>query len=139
MKKLITFGVILGLSLLIASCGGGGGGGGASTSINVTMTDFQFTPRTFTVPAGKEITLNAVNNGARRHNFVIMKLGQTAGDKFDDQDVPNVFWQVEVNSGESTSATFTAPTEPGSYQVLCKTPGHLTAGMTATLTVIAGQ
>ena len=136
MKKLLTLIVLLGIALTIASCGGGGG---AATSIDVTMTDFQFTPNTFTVSAGKEIALHAANNGSVVHNFVIMKLGQTAGDKFDDQDVPNVFWQIEVNPGESASATFTAPTEPGSYQVLCKTPGHLTAGMTATLTVVAGQ
>jgi uncharacterized cupredoxin-like copper-binding protein len=124
------------LSLALAACGGGGG---ASTKIDVTMTDFQFTPNAFTVPAGKEITFHVVNNGAVVHNFVIMKLGTSAGDTFDDSDAPNVYWKVEVQPGSSADATFTAPSDPGDYQVVCSTPGHLAAGMIAKLTVVAGQ
>jgi uncharacterized cupredoxin-like copper-binding protein len=101
------------------------------------MTDFQFQPNQFTVPAGQEITFKATNNGAVVHNFVIMKKGTTAGDTFDDADIPNVYWQVELQPGASSSTTFTAPSEPGDYEVVCKTPGHIAAGMTAKLTVVA--
>jgi uncharacterized cupredoxin-like copper-binding protein len=125
------------MCLALAACGAGGGN--VSTSINVTMTDFQFTPNEFTIPAGKEITINATNNGAVIHNFVIMKLGQTAGDKFDAADQPNVYWELEIQPGGSASATFTAPTESGDYQVVCKTAGHLEAGMIAKLTVVTGE
>lgn len=123
------------LSLIVASCGGSG----ASTKINVTMTDFQFQPNQFTVPAGQEISLNATNNGAVIHNFVIMKLGTSAGPAFDDQDVPNVYWQVELQPGGSVNTTFTAPKEAGDYEVVCKTEGHIAAGMTAKLTVVAAE
>jgi uncharacterized cupredoxin-like copper-binding protein len=104
------------------------------------MTDFQFQPSRFTVPAGQEITFTSSNNGAVVHNFVIMKLGTTAGDMFDNEDVPNVYWEVELQPGGSTNTTFTAPSEPGEYEVVCRTAGHIISGMTAKLKVVpAGQ
>ena len=124
------------LSLMLVSCGGGSG---ASTKINVTMTDFQFQPNLFTVPAGQEISFNSTNNGAVVHNFVIMKKGTTAGPFFDDEDLPNVFWQVEIQPGGSVDASFTAPTDPGDYEVVCRTEGHIASGMSAKLTVVADQ
>src|SRR5215216_1067480 len=123
------------LSLMLVACGGGG----ASTKLNVTMTDFQFQPSQYTVPAGQEITFTATNNGAVVHNFVIMKKGTSAGPFFDDEDVPNVFWQVEIQPGGSVDTTFTAPTDPGDYEVVCKTEGHIASGMTAKLTVVAAE
>jgi uncharacterized cupredoxin-like copper-binding protein len=132
----ILFALLVGTALIFSACGGGSQ---ASKEINVTMTDFQFSPNAFTVPAGEQITLHAANNGAVVHNFVIMKLGQSAGDTFDAQDQPNVYWEVELQPGSSVDTTFTAPTDPGEYQVVCRTPGHLAAGMTAKLNVVAGQ
>ena len=103
------------------------------------MTDFQFQPNQFTVPAGQEITFRSSNNGAVVHNFVIMKLGTSAGPMFDDEDIPNVYWEVELLPGASTETTFTAPTEPGEYEVVCKTEGHIASGMTGKLTVVAPE
>jgi len=123
-------------SLLLTSCGGAGG---ASKSINVTMTDFQFQPNQFTIPAGQEITFTSANNGAVVHNFVIMKLGTSAGPMFDEEDVPNVYWEVELLPGADISTSFTAPTEPGDYEVVCRTEGHIASGMTGKLTVVAAE
>ena len=67
-------------TLILASCGGADE---PTTEIDVTMTDFMFQPSQFTVPAGEEITVNTRNNGVVIHNFVIMKLGTTAGSTFD--------------------------------------------------------
>ena len=134
MKRTLIIAAVI-LSLVLVSCGGGG----ASTKINVTMTDFQFQPNQFTVPAGQEITFNSTNNGAVVHNFVIMKLGTSAGPFFDDEDVPNVFWQVEIQPGGSVDTSFTAPIDPGDYEVVCRTEGHIASGMTAKLTVVAGK
>ena len=135
MKRTLIIAAVF-LSLTLVSCGGGGG---ASTKINVTMTDFQFQPNLFTVPAGQEISLNSTNNGAVVHNFVIMKKGTTVGPFFDDEDLPNVFWQVEIQPGGSVDTSFTAPTDPGDYEVVCKTEGHIASGMTAKLTVVADK
>jgi len=134
MKRTFIIAAVL-LSLMLVSCGGGG----PSTTINVTMTDFQFTPNAFIVPAGQEITLNSTNNGAVVHNFVIMKFGTTAGPMFDEEDIPNVYWEVEIQPGGSVNTTFTAPTEPGDYEVVCRTEGHIASGMTAKLTVVAAE
>lgn len=123
------------LSLVLTSCGGGG----PSTTIDVTMTDFQFQPSQFTVPAGQEITFNSTNTGAVVHNFVLMKLGTTAGDIFDEEDTPNVYWEVEIQPGGSTNTSFTAPTDPGEYEVVCRTEGHIISGMSAKLIVVAGE
>ena len=135
MKKILIFMVML-LSFTLVSCGAKGG---PTTKINVTMTDFQFQPSQFTVPAGQQITLDATNSGAVVHNFVIMKKGTSAGPSFDNEDVPNVYWQVEIQPGGSVNTSFTAPTEPGDYEVVCKTEGHIAAGMVAKLTVVQAQ
>src|SRR5262245_26007799 len=133
-KKL--FALILVISVFLASCGGSK----PSTTIDVTMTDFQFTPNAFTIPAGKEITLNVVNNGSVVHNFVIMKLGASAGEAFGDEDEANIFWEErDIPAGSDLSVTFTAPTEPGEYQVVCRTLGHIASGMVGTLTVVAAE
>ena len=129
------FVLVLLIMMFLASCGGG-----PSTTLDVTMTDFQFTPNNYTVPAGKEITLNIVNNGAVVHNFVIMKLGTSAGDTFDAQDEPNVYWQeTDIPPNGDTTTTFAAPAEPGEYQVVCRTAGHIASGMIGKLVVVAGE
>jgi uncharacterized cupredoxin-like copper-binding protein len=136
MKKYIALVVVmLGLSLVLSACGGGG----ASSTINVTMTDFHFEPAEFTIPAGREITINATNNGAVKHEFVIFNLGSNAGDKFGPEDEGNIFWEVEVEPGASVTETFTAPADLGEYYVTCGIEGHLEAGMSGKLTVVAGK
>src|SRR5512145_3061856 len=133
MKRILIVVALL-FSLMLVSCGGAAG---ASTKIDVTMTDFQFQPSQFTVPAGQEIAFTSSNNGAVVHNFVIMKLGTHAGDFFDEEDVPNVYWETELPPGASVDTTFTAPSEPGEYEVICRTEGHIVSGMIAKLTVVA--
>ena len=136
MKKLLFVWFIL-ASLMLAACGGTSSR--PSTRIDVTMTDFQFQPTTFTVPAGKEISFKASNSGGVVHSFVIMNQGQSAGTEYNDEDRPNVYWEVEIQPGGSADTTFTAPTEPGDYEVICHIPGHLQAGMVGKLTVVAEE
>jgi plastocyanin len=134
MKK-IVFVLIVGLSLVLSACGAAK----PATTINVSLTDFQFQPASAAVPAGKEITFNGTNTGAVVHNYVIMKLGTTAGDIFDEEDLANVYWEVELPPGQDAHVTFTAPSEPGEYQVVCRTQGHIASGMTGTLKVVAEE
>ena len=133
MNKVLS--VLLGLTLFLAACGAAG----PSTTINVTMTDFHFEPSQFTVPAGEEITVNATNNGAVVHEFVIFKLGTDAGAKFGDEDEENIYWEVEVGPGDKSTTTFTAPSDPGEYFLTCGIEGHLEAGMNGKLIVVAGE
>lgn len=134
MKKMFLTTTVL-VSLLLAACGQKG----PSTSINVTLTDFQFQPNQFVVPAGQEISITAVNTGAVVHNFVIMKLGVDVGATLEDDDIPNIYWEVELVPGADVATSFTAPSEPGEYQVICRTEGHIASGMVAKLIVVAGE
>jgi uncharacterized cupredoxin-like copper-binding protein len=133
MRKILF---VLALSLVLASCGGAAK---PTTDISVTMTDFQYSPTQFVVPAGKEITFSSSNTGAVVHNFVIMKFGTSAGTEFNDEDIPNVYWEVEIQVGGSVDTSFTAPSEPGEYEIVCRTPGHLQAGMLAKMTVVPAE
>jgi len=134
MKKQIALSIILAASFVLSACGGNSA---PSDTINVTFTEFHFEPDNFTVPAGQEITINATNNGAVVHEFIIMKYGTTVGDDFDSADAGNIYWEIQTEPGESATATFTAPSEPGEYQVVCGTKGHFIAGMVAKMTVVA--
>ena len=133
MKKSFLLVSLILFSSWLTACGGGG----PSTSLNVVMTDFHYSPDSFIVPAGQEITMNATNNGAVVHEFVIMKFGTKVTKDFTAEDKKNVYWMVELQPGDQTNTNFIAPSEPGEYQVVCGTPGHFISGMIGKLTVVA--
>jgi len=131
MRKLIFTLIIL---LVMSSCGTK-----PTTAIKVTMTDSLFDPVKFIVSAGDEIAFNATNTSTIGHDFVIMKLGKSAGPIFGGEDAANVYWQTEIAPGASMETSFIAPTEPGEYEVVCSIPGHLQAGMKGQLFVVADE
>lgn len=135
MRKRLVISLLL-LIPVLAACGGSNS---AKTSHSITLGDFAYTPNQLTVPAGREITLDAVNSGAVIHNFIIMNHGTSVGTEYTSEDDPNAYWKLEILAGGSTTATFTAPTEPGEYEVVCSTPGHLQAGMIGKLIVVADE
>ncbi len=119
-------------TLALAACAGSGGGGGAS--LNVTLSEFSFTPNTWTVNAGQQVSINIKNTGTVTHDWTIMKTPISGS--FTDADKANEFWASPmVPAGQSQTVTFTAPTTPGTYQVVCTEAGHFEAGMQGTLTV----
>ena len=136
MKKFLTVWVIV-ISLMLASCAGSSSR--PSNKIDLTMTDFQFQPSTFTVPAGQEISLNAINTGGVVHSFVIMLKDKHVGTEYNEEDRPNVYWETEIQPGGSAETSFTAPSEPGDYEIICHIPGHVQAGMVGKLNVVVGE
>ena len=106
------------------------------------MTDFAFAPNTLTVPSGQMITIRVTNNGAVAHDLMIMKLGQelTSHDHVDAETHARAYWEQEqLAAGETRTATFTAPAEPGEYQMICGVAGHLEAGMVGKLVVVGAE
>ena len=108
---------------------------GPSTRISFTMTDFAFNPNEFTIPAGTDITLTVTHNGTMEHSFIVMKYGTDAGDVFDEADKTNVYWEVDLQPGDSETVLLRAPDLPGIYQIICGMPGHLQSGMIGQLIV----
>ena len=125
--------ILLGLGFVMVACSTTG----PSTHLKVDMMEFMFNPSNLTVPARQEITLELTNTGAVVHDFIIMKYGTSVGDDFGDEDVPNIYWKAEIEPGNSATYTFTAPSQPGDYQVVCGVQGHYQAGMVAKLIVVA--
>jgi plastocyanin len=133
-KKLLAL-LIMVLALALSACAKSG----LSTKISFTMTDFAFNPNEFTVPVGKDITLNVTHNGTMEHSFIVMKYGTDAGEMFDEADKVNIYWEVDLQPGESETVLFTAPDQPGTYQIICGMAGHLQSGMVGKLIVTAEQ
>lgn len=133
MKKILVSTIlVLVLSLALTACGGQSN----KVTLNVTATDTGYDASEYTVPAGANVTLNMTNKGAVEHEFAILKLGEHVTPPFGEKDEDKILWELDgVQPNTSKSDTFTAPTEPGSYDVICGIPGHIEQGMTATLVV----
>lgn len=124
--------LVLLAGMLLTACGGGSN----AAEISVDMEEFMFDPQNYTVPAGAEVTIHMTNNGTLEHEFTIVKLGETLTPPVDESLVEDkIFWEHELAAGESETLTFTAPSEPGEYQIVCVIPGHLEQGMQAKLIV----
>ena len=129
MKRILVVAVFV-LALTLTACGGN------KATLNVTATDTGYDSSTYTVPAGAKVTLNMTNNGVLEHEFAILKLDQHVTPPFGEKDEDKILWELDgVQAGTTKSDTFTAPTEPGSYDVICGIPGHIEKGMIATLVV----
>ena len=124
-----VFGSGLALGLALAGCGSG------EAKVSATATDYKFAPDAWTVPAGQEVTLTLANKGGTKHEWVLLKAGEAVTAPFDADDEDKVFFEVEAEPGETQTATFSAPTEAGTYTIVCGAPGHYELGMKGELTV----
>jgi azurin len=99
-----------------------------------------FDKETFTIPAGKSISLVFDNRDQMSHNVVIVKPGsdEKVGKASDEMaklkdgyeknfvpDMPEVLFATPlVNAGKTFRLDFTAPAKPGDYPFICSFPGH---------------
>ena len=138
MPKIIAVILTLILSILLTACGAAGTSSSPSTTLKVDMNEFMFTPTSYTVPAGKEITIEIKNSGSIEHDFIILKKGIEIKGSFDHNKYMNdMVFHAMLESGKSGTFTFTAPAEVGEYQIICGIIGHFQAGMIGSLTVVA--
>lgn len=129
----LTVGTILLLAgLFLSACGGGPG----TAELTVDMAEFMFEPAQLSLPANAQVTLNLSNSGSLEHELVIMKLGEEVTAPVNEDAIEDqIFWEHELEAGESETLQFQAPSEPGAYQIICGIAGHLEQGMEGTLTV----
>ncbi len=119
------------LSLIGSACGGP-----RTATLNVEMKEFEFVPAELSVPAGSEVTLNLTNTGTLDHEMVIFIQGVFTTPPVGEEFIQaNAYWEEELVIGAAETFTFTAPEQPGEYQVICAIPGHFEAGMKAILNV----
>lgn len=128
MRKILVI-VVFVLAVKLTACGP------KQVTLNITANDQSYDSATYTVPAGAEVTVNLTNTGALAHVFGILKLGEHVTPPYQPTDKDKILWELVAKTGETTSGTFTAPTEPGEYDIICRVPGHIQLGMTATLIV----
>jgi len=128
--------VTLAVALTSAACSGGDE---ASTELTATVREFQFTPSTWTVPAGEQITIAVTNQGTVTHEWVLLQEGVTITSEDDLPETEEelladfVYVEEEVEAGETKTLTFQAP-PAGTYQIICAIEEHFDAGMEGTLT-----
>lgn len=107
-------------------------------TIGETMNEMAYEPKRLEVPAGATVKLTLVNKAEAKamiHNAVFIERGaqeevSTAGiDAGAENDfIPEndkIIAATELaDPGETVELTFTAPSEPGTYQYICTYPGH---------------
>ena len=124
------------LSIVIGACGDA-----ASTDLEVTVSEFQFSPDSWSVPAGEEISIAITNDGTVLHEWVLMQPGVSIESEADLPETEEelladfVYVEDEVEAGDTKTLTFDAPAA-GTYQVICAIEGHFDGGMEGTLTVV---
>ncbi len=129
-KKLGSVIALLLVALLVAACGGGGSeeptstssssSSGGSQTIEVSGTDFAFSPADLTVKRGESVEIVFKNDGRVQHDMVIQGINGADSGK--------------VTAGQSATFSFT-PNASGEYKIVCTEPGHEASGMVGTLTV----
>lgn len=129
-RKAITLVALLtAAAILIAGCGP------QTASFSSSMTEFEFDPPQWTVPAGAEVEVTLTNDGTVVHDWVLMPRDYEVSPPADEEEAQMALAEFSVEAGETETFTFTAPSEPGEYPVICTEPGHLEAGMSGSLIV----
>jgi plastocyanin len=134
-KLLVVLALSMVAALLFAACGdddptatpAAGTGAtppatGNGDAIHVQMLDtMRFDPDTINVSPGQEVTIDLENAGAIVHSFSL---------RGHEEQV-----DYHLDGRQRETFTFTAPSEPGEYEIYCDVPGHEQAGMVGTLVV----
>ncbi len=129
--------IFLGLiaSVLLFSCGNSVPLSPDNTP-SIEMTDFKFTPSSFSVYSGREINLKLSNNGEVEHEFILLKKETKAILPFDrDKQADDILFVFKLGAGQKSQNKFMLP-DPGNYQIICAIQGHMEAGMVASLQAV---
>jgi uncharacterized cupredoxin-like copper-binding protein len=97
------------------------GGGGAGGTVDLSATDFKFTPSDPSVGAG-DVTFKMTNDGQTTHSLEI-----------EDVNGQDVELEGDVSPGQS--GTLTANLKPGTYEFYCPVDSHKEMGMEGEITV----
>jgi uncharacterized cupredoxin-like copper-binding protein len=114
--------------------------GGSGASINAVEKDFSITLDPSSTASGK-VTFNIDNQGATKHELVVIKTDlapdqlpiKSDEPEVDEDKLDGIGEKEDIDPG--SSATLSLNLEPGKYVVICNLPGHYKLGMHTALTV----
>jgi nitrite reductase (NO-forming) len=122
-RKVLYASLLIVVAAILSACGGGGGAppppGGGGQTVTISGTEFSYTPNMINAQPGEKVTVNFKNTGTVQHTFVIHDLN----------------FKLTADPGATVTGSFTAPSQPGTFEIQCDVPGHKEAGMTGKLTV----
>ena len=130
------------LWLAASACGPDGNderGASSPTELEASLSDFEFSPDSWSAAADEDVTIALTNEGAVAHEWVILQSGVTIES---EADLPEneeelladfVLTETEVEPGATQDMVFNVPA--GTYQIICAIESHFDAGMAGTLTV----
>jgi len=125
--------------------------------VTLTMSEFQFAPKTITLKLGTAVEVTLVNKGTVEHEFMLYPMPSMGGmamdmDAYGAENTyfkgigmvelvadgktsrPSRLERVMVAPGKTAILRFTAK-KTGMFEFGCHVPGHYEAGMKGTLTV----
>jgi uncharacterized cupredoxin-like copper-binding protein len=100
---------------------GGGGAAGAAGTVDLSATDFKFTPSDPSVNSG-DVTFTMKNDGQTAHSLEI-------------EDVNGSDQEIEGDVAPGQSGTLKVNLKPGTYEFYCPVDDHKQMGMTGEITV----
>ncbi len=110
----------------------------AAEKMTIELSEFAFSPKDFTLEAGKPYILTVVTVGDVKHEFTASEFFPTIAFR-KAQDASGEFksttpHEIEVFPGKSIDI-YLIPTVAGTYDLKCEIEGHFEAGMFGTITV----
>lgn len=100
--------------------------------VEVTLSNFEFTPSVIDLQAGTPYVLKIVNRASGGHNFTAPEFFAAA--KVAPEDAAQIAGgQIEVKGGETATIGLVPGT--GTYKLVCTHFGHATLGMTGKIVV----
>jgi uncharacterized cupredoxin-like copper-binding protein len=128
------------LIIVGGACGSDDDGGDSSpTELEAQLSDFEFSPDSWTAAADEDVTIALTNDSQVAHEWVILQPGVEIESEADLPETEEelladfVLTETEVEAGETADMMFNVPA--GTYQIICAIEGHFDAGMEGTLTV----
>lgn len=148
--RMIQLVMVLALLLLTGACGNARASSGVQLELGSQGDQLAFTQTTLKANAGEPVTVVFKNSSkALQHNWVLVQGDDSVARQVSEAalvagleqgaipaDQANILAHTQLlQSGETETLIFTAPTEPGAYTYLCTFPGHYLVGMKGTLVV----
>lgn len=106
--------------------------------VKIELGEMYFKPKDIPLRAGIPYVLELVNNGKAIHEFTAAEFFRSSSIRKIQSENSEVrvpfFTEIEVLPGQSVKV-FAVPVIPGTFEMLCRLPGHREAGMVGTISV----